>query len=223
MLRSGGLAAQHRAADVRSLTRAAAQRHTVQLACRRCRRAASIVARAGGSSPEPGRDAPASSPADGKAPKQASPAGSLDLAFESDSKKVAGAVKTTGLRRAPLSGGDKTATNKYDLPSPAVAVRNLVEQAQFAHLCTVMSTMHHRRGGYPFGTLVDFASDGAGYPIFCLSPLAIHARNLIEDPRCAPACSRLQPPGGARWACPSPLRQVQLGSCRLGAAAAGLE
>jgi hypothetical protein len=94
-------------------------------------------------------------------------------------------VKTTGLRRAPLSGGVKTATNKYDLPSPAVAVRNLVEQAQFAHLCTVMSTMHHRRGGYPFGTLVDFASDGAGYPIFCLSPLAIHARNLIEDPRCA--------------------------------------
>jgi putative heme iron utilization protein len=22
-------------------------------------------------------------------------------------------------------------------------------------------------------------------PIFCLSPLAIHARNLIEDPRCS--------------------------------------
>jgi len=45
--------------------------------------------------------------------------------------------------------------------------------------------MHHRRAGYPFGTLVDFASDGAGLPIFCLSPLAIHARNLIEDPRCS--------------------------------------
>jgi putative heme iron utilization protein len=42
-----------------------------------------------------------------------------------------------------------------------------------------------RRAGYPFGTLVDFASDGAGLPIFCLSPLAIHARNLIEDPRCS--------------------------------------
>ena len=45
--------------------------------------------------------------------------------------------------------------------------------------------MHHRRAGYPFGTLVDFASDGAGMPIFCLSPLAIHARNLMEDPRCS--------------------------------------
>jgi hypothetical protein len=93
------------------------------------------------------------------------------------------AVKTTGLRRAPLSGGVKTATARYDLPSPAVAVRNLVEQARFAHLCTVMSHMHHRRAGYPFGTLVDFAVDGAGAPLFCLSPLAIHARNLVEDPR----------------------------------------
>lgn len=44
---------------------------------------------------------------------------------------------------------------------------------------------HRRRAGYPFGTLVDFASDGGGLPIFCLSPLAIHARNLIEDPRCS--------------------------------------
>ena len=58
-------------------------------------------------------------------------------------------------------------------------------QANFAHLCTVMSDMHHRRAGYPFGTLVDFASDGAGLPIFCLSPLAIHARNIIEDSRCS--------------------------------------
>ena len=32
-----------------------------------------------------------------------------------------------------------------DLPAPHVAVRNLVEQARFSHLCTVMSHMHHRR------------------------------------------------------------------------------
>ena len=63
--------------------------------------------------------------------------------------------------------------------------RRQVQQAQFAHLCTVMSNMHHRRAGYPFGTLVDFAADEAGYPIFCLSPLAIHTRNIMEDPRCS--------------------------------------
>ncbi|EIE20939.1 hypothetical protein COCSUDRAFT_18374, partial [Coccomyxa subellipsoidea C-169] len=84
-----------------------------------------------------------------------------------------------------IAGGVKNATHRYDLPPPPLAVRNLVQQAQFAHLCTVMSGMHHRRAGYPFGTLVDFAADEAGYPIFCLSPLAIHTRNIMEDPRCS--------------------------------------
>lgn len=55
-------------------------------------------------------------------------------------------------------------------------VRNLLENARYGHLCTMMSNMHHRRAGYPFGTLVDFAVDGAGKPFFCLSPLAIHSR-----------------------------------------------
>ena len=43
--------------------------------------------------------------------------------------------------------------------------------------------MHHRRSGYPFGSLVDFATDGSGHPIFSLSPLAIHTRNVVTDPR----------------------------------------
>lgn len=86
---------------------------------------------------------------------------------------------------APNSSGVKSATLRYDLPTPAVAVRNLVELAQYAHLCTIMSNMHHRRSGYPFGTIVDFASDGAGCPLFCLSPLAIHTRNIMEDARCS--------------------------------------
>ncbi|KAK9835196.1 hypothetical protein WJX81_005094 [Elliptochloris bilobata] len=91
----------------------------------------------------------------------------------------------TGTDSAWPARGVKNATVRFDLPPPAVAVRNLVEQAQLAHLCTVMSGMHHRRAGYPFGTLTDFASDGAGFPVFCLSPLAIHTRNIIEDPRCS--------------------------------------
>lgn len=60
-----------------------------------------------------------------------------------------------------------------------------IEGSQYAHLCTNMSYMHHRRAGYPFGMLVDFAADGAGHPIFCLSPLSIHSNNLQEDPRCS--------------------------------------
>ena len=35
-------------------------------------------------------------------------------------------LSAIGLQRGPLSGGVKNATLRYDLPSPAVAVRNLV-------------------------------------------------------------------------------------------------
>ncbi|KAF3784123.1 hypothetical protein EJ110_NYTH15579 [Nymphaea thermarum] len=90
----------------------------------------------------------------------------------------------SGLLRPPVSGGVQSATSAHDLPRPALAVRNLMEQVRFAHLCTVMSRMHHRRQGYPFGSLVDFAPDSMGHPIFSFSPLAIHTRNLLADPRC---------------------------------------
>lgn len=96
----------------------------------------------------------------------------------------AGSGTRAGLFRTPISGGVQSATSAHGLPRPALAVRNLMEQARFAHLCTVMSRMHHRRQGYPFGSLVDFAADSMGHPIFSFSPLAIHTRNLLADPRC---------------------------------------
>lgn len=95
-----------------------------------------------------------------------------------------GSGSRAGLFRTPLSGGVHSATSAHDLPPPALAVRNLMEQARFAHLCTVMSRKNHRRAGYPFGSLVDFAADTLGHPIFSLSPLALHTRNILEDSRC---------------------------------------
>lgn len=47
-------------------------------------------------------------------------------------------------------------------------------QARFAHLCTVMSQMHHRRGGYPFGSLVDFAPDAMGRKLLNSIDLILH-------------------------------------------------
>ncbi|XP_058227673.1 uncharacterized protein LOC131336061 isoform X1 [Rhododendron vialii] len=96
----------------------------------------------------------------------------------------AGGGSRAGLFRTPISGGVQSATSAHGLPRPALAVRNLMEQARFAQLCTVMSRMHHRREGYPFGSLVDFTPDSMGHPIFSFSPLAIHTRNLLADPRC---------------------------------------
>ena len=79
-------------------------------------------------------------------------------------------------------------------PSPP-AVRNLVEQAQFAHLCTIMCNMHHRRAGYPFGSLVDFAADGAGHPIFRCTAAAAAAvllpQQLLPAQEAVLVCCRL--------------------------------
>ncbi|KAK9097495.1 hypothetical protein Sjap_022992 [Stephania japonica] len=106
------------------------------------------------------------------------------MSMPSSASFAASGSSRTGLFRTPISGGVQSATSAHGLPPPALAVRNLMEQARFAHLCTVMSRMHHRREGYPFGSLVDFAPDPMGHPIFSFSPLAIHTRNLLADPRC---------------------------------------
>ena len=132
---------------------------------------------------------------------------------------------TGGLRRTPLSGGVQSATLKHDLPSPAVAVRNLMEQARYAHLCTIMSRMHHRRAGYPFGSLVDFGTeDAGGAPLLALSPLAIHTRNALAEPRCSLV---VQMPGwsglaNARVTIFGDLQQLQPGSADAAAAAEAL-
>ncbi|CAD7702939.1 unnamed protein product [Ostreobium quekettii] len=98
---------------------------------------------------------------------------------------AAGMVKMSSLRGGPLACGVKTATTKFDLPSPQLAARNLVEAAESAQLCSIMSNMHHRRAGCPFGTEVAFATDGAGCPVIQLSPLAIPTRNILENSCCS--------------------------------------
>lgn len=84
-----------------------------------------------------------------------------------------------------LTGGVQYTTSTKDLPSSEVAVRNLMEYAKFAHMSTVMSKAQHRRAGYPFGSIVEFAVDAEGSPVFAMSSLAIHTRNVLANPRCA--------------------------------------
>ncbi|KAJ4867216.1 Pyridoxamine 5'-phosphate oxidase family protein [Raphanus sativus] len=94
-----------------------------------------------------------------------------------------------GLFRTPISGGVQNATSAHALPRPALAVRNLLEQARFAHLCTMMSKMHHRREG---SNILTFT-------------LAIHTRNLLAEPRCSLV---VQMPG---WSCLSNARVTLFG------------
>jgi len=70
----------------------------------------------------------------------------------------------------------------YDLtiptPTHAERARTLVAQISTGTLCTLA----HDPDGYPYGSFVTVAFDG-GDPIFLISELAEHTKNLERDPR----------------------------------------
>jgi putative heme iron utilization protein len=49
----------------------------------------------------------------------------------------------------------------------------------------VLSTTSVEPAGFPFGSIVTYALDGAGAPLVLMSTMAEHARNLAADPRCS--------------------------------------
>lgn len=64
-------------------------------------------------------------------------------------------------------------------PTPAERARTLVASATDGTLSTVALDPP----GYPFGSIVTFALDGAGAPLILMSAMAEHARNLDADTR----------------------------------------
>ena len=77
----------------------------------------------------------------------------------------------------------------------ADAARTLVDAATTGTLSTVALDP----AGYPFGSVVSYGLDDAGDPLFVISQLAEHTRNLLGDP--APACSwpNATSRGPTRW------------------------
>jgi heme iron utilization protein len=66
-------------------------------------------------------------------------------------------------------------------PTHAERVRTLMSLVPFATL----STLSRKHPGFPFGSLMPFALDAAGRPIFLISNMAMHTQNLKADPRCS--------------------------------------
>lgn len=64
-------------------------------------------------------------------------------------------------------------------PSHAERARTLL------HLCRegMLSTHSLKCPGFPFGSLMPFALDAKGYPLFLISRMAMHTQNLVADPR----------------------------------------
>jgi heme iron utilization protein len=67
------------------------------------------------------------------------------------------------------------------LPEPSYAerVRTLLSQSAIGTL----STLSRKREGFPFGSLMPYAVDAQGGPIFLISSMAMHTQNLNADPR----------------------------------------
>lgn len=66
-------------------------------------------------------------------------------------------------------------------PSHAERARTLISVATMGTL----STLSRKQPGFPFGSLMPFALDLAGRPLFLISNMAMHTQNLKADPRCS--------------------------------------
>jgi hypothetical protein len=64
----------------------------------------------------------------------------------------------------------------------ATDVRTLV---QYNHGFAVMSTNSKADEGYPGGSVVGFAPDEDGRPLFIFSGMSAHTQDILADPRCS--------------------------------------
>jgi putative heme iron utilization protein len=90
-----------------------------------------------------------------------------------------------------MSEQDSAATARHastgpaepQLPEPSHAERTRT----LASLVSIgtLSTMSRRHAGFPFGSLMPFALDPAGRPVFLISSMAMHTQNLVADPKCS--------------------------------------
>jgi hypothetical protein len=64
-------------------------------------------------------------------------------------------------------------------PSFAERARTLMHSGRIGSL----STLSRKQPGFPFGSLMPYALDDQGRPIFLISTMAMHTQNLQADPR----------------------------------------
>src|SRR5271154_2206646 len=86
--------------------------------------------------------------------------------------------ETTAPRQHASSG---PALPQLAEPSHAERTRTLISLTSVGTL----STLSRKHPGFPFGSLMPFALDPAGRPIFLISSMAMHTQNLKGDSHCS--------------------------------------
>src|SRR5271168_343088 len=93
---------------------------------------------------------------------------------------------------------NKHAATTATASQPPVPEPSFAERARtLLHLSRVgsLSTLSRKRPGFPFGSLMPYALDGAGRPLFLISTMAMHSQNLQQDARASLLVT--QPEAGA--------------------------
>lgn len=80
---------------------------------------------------------------------------------------------------APRQHASTSSAPQLPEPTYAERVRTLLSLVSVATL----STLSRKQPGFPFGSLMPYALDGAARPLFLISNMAMHTQNLRADPR----------------------------------------
>src|ERR1700678_2097801 len=83
-------------------------------------------------------------------------------------------------------------------PQPPIPEPTHAERARtLLHLASVatLSTLSRKQPGFPFGSLMPYALDAAGRPLFLISTMAMHTQNLKADPRASLFVTQPAPDG----------------------------
>ena len=84
-----------------------------------------------------------------------------------------------------------TATQAPVVPEPTFAERTRT-QLYLGRVGT-LSTVSRKQPGFPFGSVMPYALDPQGRPVFLISSMAMHTQNLQADPRSSLLISDFQP------------------------------
>jgi heme iron utilization protein len=89
--------------------------------------------------------------------------------------------------------GGGAASNQPIVPEPSFAerARTLVYQGRIGSL----STLSRKQMGFPFGSVMPYASDSQGQPIFLISTMAMHTQNLQANPHASLLVTELDASG----------------------------
>ena len=77
------------------------------------------------------------------------------------------------------ASGSTSGQSAVPEPSFAERARTLMHSVRIGSL----STLSRKQPGFPFGSLMPYALDDQGRPIFLISTMAMHTQNLQADPR----------------------------------------